>query len=385
MRQWTLSNQAGGKNILREKHRLNWTETRIGGLVQDGGHKKHSLAILFSLILLIALIGQRTYKAPRPVNGTDVKFTGNLYSKSLEVLDNTGYTIYILLCPLADENMSVNITPEGWIDKRAATYVLLPPESYPPGFLEDVPKEIGKFRIVKAMFSNFSYRNGTIMYWGYLKKGECTVLSIRAVFREAGLPRKIDVSSLSTKELILPDAVLRGINGSYRLEVWVPWDYGNWSLSVLVPRKLGRNTSYALELRDYLNAILSNLQKGIFPLNSLKRPTTSEPEPPDSYCTELSAPGDLIYTQRALDESTLYSDGTYFETDFSGNSTEEITLNVSSKGCSPAVWFIFHGKAENLLTGPFLSSVQIGAREKGIVWSSKIELIDEGVVEPTAH
>ena len=349
------------------------------------GVGKYLLAILLLLTLFIALVGQKTYKAPRPLNGTDVKFAGKVYSKSLEVLDNTGYTLHLLLCPLADENVIVNITPRRWIDKKAATYVLLPPESYPPGFLESVSKEVGKFRIVTATISNFSYKNGTIMYRGHLRKSECTVLSVRAIFKKAGLPQRIDVSGLGIEELILPDAVLRGGNESYRLEVWIPWDYGNWSLSVLVPRRLGRDPTYAMELENYMEALLSPLQKGIFSLDSLKRPTISEPEPPESYCAELSAPGDLIYTQRPLDESSLYGDGSYFETDFSGNSSRRITLNLTAKGCSPAVWLVFQGKAENLLTGPFLSSVQIEARGKGSVWSSKIEVIDDVVVEPTIH
>ncbi len=347
--------------------------------------RKYLLAILLLLTLFIALLGQKTYKAPRPIKGTEVKFAGKVYSKSLEILDNTGYTIHILLCPLADENVAVNVTPRGWIDKKAATYVILPPESYPPGFLESVSKEVGKFRIVTATISNFSYKNGTIMYIGHLKKGECTVLSIRAIFKKAGLPQRIDVSGLGVGELVLPNAILRGGNESYRLEVWIPWDYGNWSLSVLVPRRLGRDPTYAMELENYMEALLSPLQKGIFSLDSLKRPTISEPEPPDSYCAELSAPGDLIYTQRPLDESSLYGDGSYFETDFSGNSSRGITLNLTAKGCSPAVWLVFQGKAENLLTGPFLSSVQIEARGKGSVWSSKIEVIDDVVVEPTIH
>ncbi len=349
------------------------------------GVRKYLPAILLLLTLFIALVGQKTYKVPRPLKGTDVKFAGKVYSKSLEALDNTGYTLHVLLCSLADENVAVNITPKKWISKKTATYVLLPPESYPPGFLEGVSREIGKFQIVPSTLSNFSYRNGTIIYEGHLKKGECTVLSIREIFKKAGLPRRIDVTGLGIEELVLPDAVLRGENGSYSLEVWIPWDYGNWSLSVLVPKRIGRDPTYARELEKYMDALLSPLRKGLFPLDSLKMPNISEPEPPDIYCAELSAPGDLIYAQRPLDESPLYSDGAYFETDFSGNSSREITLNLSAKGCSPAVWLIFRGKAENLLTGPFLSSVQIEAIGKGSVWSSEIEVIDEVVVEPTIH
>ncbi|WP_297523000.1 hypothetical protein [Thermococcus sp.] len=131
---------------------------------------------------------------------------------------------------------------------------------------------------------------------------------------------------------------------------------------MLIPQRLGRDPTYARELKNYIDALISSLQKGIFSLDSLERPNISEPEPPNSYCAELSAPGDLIYTQRPLDESSLYSDGACFEADFSGNSSRKIALDLSSKGCSPAVLLIFRGKAENLLTGPFLSSVQIEAR-----------------------
>ncbi|WP_460127700.1 hypothetical protein [Thermococcus prieurii] len=305
-----------------------------------------------------------------------------MYSKSLEVLDNTGYTIHILLCSLADENVAVNITPQKWIDDRAATYVLLPPGAYPPGFLGDIPKEVGKFRMANTTISDFSYENGTIRYRGYLRKGECTVLSIRTVFRETGLPQRIEVSGLGANELTLPDATLGGENGSYTLKISVPWDYGNWSLSVLVPRRLGRNETYWLELESYLSSMLSGLQKGIQPLSALKKPSSMGPEPPDNYCAELSAPGDLVYAQRPLDFSGLYSDGTYYESDFSGNSSREITLNLSAKGCSPAVWLIFRGKAETFLTGPFLSSVLIEAKGRGGVWSSEIEVVDDVVVQP---
>ncbi|WP_099210852.1 hypothetical protein [Thermococcus henrietii] len=348
--------------------------------------KKYSVVILFFLILLVAIFSESSHNTPGPNTKTeDVKFAGGVYSKSLEVLDSTGYTIHILLCSLAGGRVSVNITPRGWIDDRAAAYVLLPSGAYPPGFLENIPKEVGKFRMVNTTISNFSYENGMIKYRGYLKKGECTVLSIRAVFREPGLPKRIKVSELGVSEFALPDVTLKGENRSYGLEVWVPWDYGNWSLSVLVPRRLGRNETYRLELENYLSSMLDGLKKGIQPLGALKKPDSKGPEPPDSYCAELSAPGDLVYTQRPLDLSGLYSDGAYYESDFSGNSSREVTMSLSAKGCSPAVWVIFRGKAENRLTGPFLSSVHIEARGQGSVWSSKIEVVDEVVVEPILH
>jgi len=235
---------------------------------------------------------------------------------------------------------------------------------------------------VNATISNFTYKKGSIDYRGRLKKGECTVLSIRAVFKSPSLPQRINVSSLSVDELLLPDATLRGGNGNYTLGVWIPKGYDNWSLSVLVPRKLGRNSSYAVELDDYLNALVSHLQKRIVPLDSLKRPTIPEPEPPNSYCAELSAPGDLIYTQRPLDFSALYSDGSYYESDFSGNSSREITLRLSARGCTPAVWVMFRGKSKSFLNGPFLSSVLIEAKGRGGVWSSEIEVVDDVVVQP---
>ena len=346
--------------------------------------KKFLWAAFLLILLLIAVISEQNRQVPGPKT-RDVKFAGEVYPKSFEVLDNSGYTMNILLCSLADENVSVSITPEGWIDNRTAAYVLLPPGSYPPGFLKDIPREVGKFRIVKATILNFSYENGMIKYRGYLKKGKCTVLSIRAVFREPGLPQRIEVSGLSTNELTLPDAVLRGENSSYALKISVPWDYGNWSLSILVPKRLGRNETYQMELEDYLSSMLSRLQKGIQPLSALKKPDSNGPEPPNSYCAELSAPGDLIYTQRSLDFSGLYSDGIYYESDFSGNSSREVTMSLSARGCNPAVWLIFRGEAETFLTGPMLSSVQIEARGKGSVWSSKIEVVDEVVVEPTVH
>lgn len=347
--------------------------------------KKYSVVIFFFLILLVAIFSESSHNTPGPNTKTeDVEFAGGVYSKSLEVLDSTGYTIHILLCSLAGGRVSVNITPRKWIDDRAATYVLLPPGAYPPGFLENIPKEVGKFRMANTTISDFSYENGTIRYRGYLRKGECTVLSIRAVFRETGLPQRIEVSGLSANELTLPDAALGGENGSYTLKISVPWDYGNWSLSVLVPKRLGRNKTYRLELEGYISSMLGGLKKGIHPLNALKRPDSKGPEPPGSYCAELSAPGDLVYTQRPLDFSGLYSDGAYYEKDFSGNSSGQLRLNLTAGGtCEPAVWIKFHGRVRNMLTGPLLSEVALsGASGQGVVFDSELDVVEDLVVEP---
>lgn len=238
--------------------------------------------------------------------------------------------------------------------------------------------------MANTTISDFSYENGTIRYRGYLRKGECTVLSIRAVFRETGLPQRIEVSGLSANELTLPDAALGGENGSYTLKISVPWDYGNWSLSVLVPKRLGRNKTYRLELEGYISSMLGGLKKGIHPLNALKRPDSKGPEPPGSYCAELSAPGDLVYTQRPLDFSGLYSDGAYYEKDFSGNSSGQLRLNLTAGGtCEPAVWIKFHGRVRNMLTGPLLSEVALsGASGQGVVFDSELDVVEDLVVEP---
>lgn len=140
--------------------------------------KKYSLIVLFLLIILVVVVSYWAQNSPEPrIKAKDVKFAGEVYSKSLEVLDDTGYTIHLLLCPLIDEEVVINITPKEWIDQRAITYVLLPPDSYPPEFLEDIPEEIGKFQVVAVAHANLRYENGTIIYKGQVEKDKCIVLS----------------------------------------------------------------------------------------------------------------------------------------------------------------------------------------------------------------
>ncbi|WP_456365470.1 hypothetical protein [Thermococcus sp.] len=269
--------------------------------------------------------------------------------RSVERLDDTGYSTELLVCSLKDQDVKVEAVVPKWIDSSVAFYIAYSHLDY-LGLLwgeirEELANEtskdwnIGSFELVKPDPKKITYSKGRFTYSDHLKKGQCTVFSFKGVFKE--LPNVVYLRD--GKELPLPEASLTK-RSDWLFFARVPEGYEGWNASVMIPKRLGRSKEFEKAYMEYFRELLGQVGKRVVTeeeLGHIKIP--DEPIPPGEYCAELRANGSEVSSTRLMGSSGLYSDGNYYSFEYSGKDGEMISVSFTSNGCNPAIWFTFAG------------------------------------------
>ena len=304
--------------------------------------------ILGVAITLGMFLNSETKETP-PNQAYSATFNGNLYVRSVERLDDTGYSTEVLVCSLKDQRVKVEADVPEWIDSNVAFYITYSHLDYLGLLWDEIREElvnetskdwnIGSFELVKPDPKKVTYSEGRFTYSDHLKKGQCTVFSFKGVFKE--LPNVVYLRD--GKELPLPEASLTKQSG-WLFFARVPEGYDGWNASVMIPRRLGRSKEFEKAYMEYFRGLLGQVGKRVVTEEELDHiKIADEPVPPDEYCAELRANGSEVSSTRLMGSSGLYSDGNYYSFEYSGKDGEMISVSFTSNGCNPAVWFTFAG------------------------------------------
>ncbi|WP_157065443.1 hypothetical protein [Thermococcus celericrescens] len=281
-------------------------------------------------------------------------FNGYLYVRSVERLDDTGYSTEVLVCSLKDQDVKVEADIPGWIDLKTAFYIDYSKMDYLGLLWESIREELANetsegwniesFEFREPDLGKVTYSKGKFTYSDHLRGGQCTVFSFKGVFKE---PPNV-VYLRDGKRLSLPKASLTK-HSNWLFVVEVPEGYESWNTSVMIPKRLGRSKEFEKAYRDHLEGLFELVDKKLVTeeeLAHLKVPV--EPIPPDEYCATLAANGSEVSSTRVLGNTGLYSDGNYYSFDYSGKGEKSISVSFTSSGCKPAVWFTFVGTLDGL-------------------------------------
>jgi len=315
--------------------------------------KRVAFVALSLFLVLGAVVMSDTFwkEKEHPDRTISATANGDLLVFSAERLDNTGYSVEVLACSLRDQEVTFSAEVPEWIDSKVAFYILYPNADYLglrwEGIREqvlnvsrDLGLHLGKVEFLKPALGRVRHSAGRFTYSAKLKAGQCTVLSFKGAFKE--MPKKVYLRN--GKVLELPSASLSG-GEEWLLTLTVPDGFNAWNASIMVPKRLGRSEEFLRRCTEYRENLISLVGKRVTTMEELAQmDVPEEPQPPEDYCAELRANGSDVYSTRLLGNSCLYSDGSYYGFDYSGEGSQVISARFASTGCKPAIWVTFTGK-----------------------------------------